>query len=123
MLTNWHRQHQTRTYHGSIHSYMKEDGEIYMLKIMSQDGSTELRHSIDLSTSAPRETSMKPFLDNCHIDKTHKFRVQFQGGHILKIIKRDSQGIHKSEKRGQHIQHNPVYKFKNEKGNRWHNTL
>lgn len=102
---------------------MKDDGEINMLKIMCQDGSIELRHSVDLSSSAPRETSLKPFLDNSHIDKIHKFRVQFQGGHILKIIKRDSQGIHESEKRGLHIQHNPVYKFKNKKGNHWYNVL
>jgi hypothetical protein len=123
ILMYLNRQHEKRTYNGSIHSYRKEDGEIYMLKITSQDGLIELRHSVDLSSSAPRETSMKPFLDNCHIDKTHKFRVQFQGGHKLKITKRDSQGMHTSEKRGQHIQHNPIYKFKNKKGNRWHDVL
>ena len=87
-----------------------------MLKIISQDGLTEFRHYMDLSSAAPRETSMIPFLDNGHIDKTHKYRVQFQGGHILKTIKKDGRETHKSEKRGHHIQHNPVYTFKKDKG-------
>jgi len=116
VLTFWWRQHQKLAFQGSIQSLSKEDGEVYLITMICQDGSTELRHSIDRSPSAARETSMKPFLDNGHVDKTHKFRVQFQGSHILKITRRDNQGLHKLERRGQP---NPIYKFNNKKGDRW----
>jgi len=81
---------------------------VYQVTMATQDGSTELRHYIDRSPAAARETSMKPFLDNGHVDKIHKFRVQFQGTHILKGTKRGSQGIQKFERRGPS---NPIYKF------------
>ena len=74
----------------------------------------ELRHSIDRSSSAAVETSMKPFIDNSNVDKKHKLRVQFQGSHILKVIRRDGAGLHKlGEKRGLP---NPVYIFQTQKG-------
>jgi hypothetical protein len=68
---------------------------------------------MDRSPSAAKETSMKPFLDNGHVDRIHRYRVQFQGTHIVKGTKRDSQGLHKFERRGPS---NPIYKFNNKKG-------
>ncbi|XMA19392.1 hypothetical protein WAI453_012183 [Rhynchosporium graminicola] len=36
---------------------------------------------------------MKPFLDNSHIDKSYKLRVQFQGSHTLKITKPNEKAV------------------------------
>ncbi|KAH7364643.1 hypothetical protein BKA65DRAFT_142626 [Rhexocercosporidium sp. MPI-PUGE-AT-0058] len=66
-----------------------DSGDVETISITSMDGMMKLKHSINLSTPASVETSMKPFLDNSHIDKTHKLRVQFQGSHTLKIMKQN----------------------------------
>jgi hypothetical protein len=76
----------------------------------SQDGTTEIRHSVDLKAPALTETSMKPFLDNNHLDKTHHLRVQFQGAHSLKITKLES------NKKPERYQCPPIYTFFNDKG-------
>jgi hypothetical protein len=113
VLTFCVSQHQNQTpIQGFIQSISKldEDGEVYLINTVSQDFSIDLRHSIDRGASAAPETSMKPFLDNSHVDKKHKFRVQFQGSHVVRTTKR---GKPLPTQRGQP---NPVYKFDNKKG-------
>lgn len=107
------RQHVKLTIRGFIKALSKEDNEVYQITTVSPDGLIELRHHIERSASAAKETSMKPFLDNGHVDKTHKYRVLFQGIHILRGTKRDAQGIHKIERHGPT---NPTYTFETKKG-------
>ena len=57
------------------------------------------------------ESSMKPYLDNSHVNKIHKHRVQFMGSHIVKVMKTENQVQQKSQIRTQ-----PKYKFGNEIG-------
>ncbi|KAH6690219.1 hypothetical protein BKA61DRAFT_715633 [Leptodontidium sp. MPI-SDFR-AT-0119] len=66
-----------------------DNGDVETITTAGIDGMVKFKHSIDLSTPASVETSMKPFLDNSHIDKTHKLRVQFQGSHKLTIAKQN----------------------------------
>lgn len=66
-----------------------ENGDVETITTTSKDGLIKFSHSIDVNVPATVETSMKPFLDNSHIDKTHKLRIQFQGSHILKITKQN----------------------------------
>jgi hypothetical protein len=76
----------------------------------SEDGKTEIRHSIDLKAPALTETSMKPFLDNNHVDEIHRLRVQFQGAHNLKVTKLDSNS------KPERYQCPPIYTFFNDEG-------
>ncbi|KAF4612604.1 hypothetical protein G7Y89_g15575 [Cudoniella acicularis] len=62
-----------------------EEGEIHSITATSQDRMTEIRHTVDFNAPSLTETSMKPFLDNGHVDKSHHFRVQFQGAHNIKV--------------------------------------
>lgn len=66
-----------------------ENGDVETIITTSKDGMIKFNHAIDINGPATVETSMKPFLDNSHIDKTHKLRVQFQGSHTLKITKQN----------------------------------
>ena len=77
----------------------------------SQDGHTEIRHSIDPFTPALSETSMIPFLDNLHVDKdiNHRYRIQFQGSHKLKITRIATQKIARCNCA-------PIYMFQNKPG-------
>ena len=89
-----------------------DDGEVKSISSISQNGLIKIRHSIELNTPATIETSMKPFLDNGHVDKSHKMRVQFKGSHSLKITTM-------SESHGEKVlrlQFPPIYKFHNPKG-------
>lgn len=67
-------------------------------------------HSASRSNSASLETSMKPYLDNSHVDKKNSFRIQFQGSHVLKSSRR---GRLLSKQQGPP---NPVYIFSTQKG-------
>lgn len=96
-----------------VKALSKDDNEVCQITTVSLDGLIELRHYIERSALAAKETSMKPFLDNSHVDKTHKYRVLFQGTHVLKGTKRDSQGLYKIERRGPT---NPTYTFDTKKG-------
>lgn len=80
---------------------------------VSKSGLTEIRHCLDRTTPATAETSMKPFLDNSHVDKVHKFRVSFQGSHILKFTRHDNTAQHKSAPI--RCTTPPIYKFWNKK--------
>lgn len=73
-----------------------EDGNVQSITTLSQDGLAEFLHSVDPVTTAAVETSMAPFLDNGHIDRAHKYRVQFQGAHNLKIAKFKDKGCRES---------------------------
>ncbi|CZT47244.1 uncharacterized protein RSE6_07783 [Rhynchosporium secalis] len=77
-----------------IHTITRSDnGEVETIDIASLDGTVKFKHSVDPKTLAPVETSMKPFLDNSHIDKSYKLRVQFQGSHTLKITKPNEKAV------------------------------
>jgi hypothetical protein len=80
------------------------------ITLTSQDGTTEIRHSVDLKAPSLTETSMKPFLDNNHLDKVHHLRVQFYGAHNIKVTKLDSNS------KPERYQCPPAYTFFNEKG-------
>ncbi|KAH7400086.1 hypothetical protein BKA64DRAFT_474350 [Cadophora sp. MPI-SDFR-AT-0126] len=80
-----------------------EIGDVETITTTSLDGLIKFKHAIDLNTPAQVETSMKPFLDNSHIDKTHKLRIQFQGSHTLKITKQNEKPVT--------LPFPPVYKF------------
>jgi hypothetical protein len=89
-----------------------DDGEVKSISAISQNGLIKIRHSVDPNTPANIETSMKPFLDNGHVDKSHKMRVQFKGSHNLKITTMlENQG-----EKVLRLQFPPVYKFHNYKG-------
>ncbi|RDW75824.1 hypothetical protein BP5796_06645 [Coleophoma crateriformis] len=85
-----------------------ENGEVQSITSHSADGLVEIRHSVDPSRPAPMSTSMKPFLDNTHVDKHHRFRIQFQGSHSLKITRWDTQKTYRY-----HVP--PIYTFTNVK--------
>lgn len=87
-----------------------EDGNVHSIITISKDG-LEFSHSIDLVAPSAVETSMTPFLDNGHIDKTHKYRIGFQGVHVLTTGKNENQG-----QRPARINPPPTYTFFNEKG-------
>ncbi|TVY83651.1 hypothetical protein LSUE1_G001987 [Lachnellula suecica] len=90
-----------------IHSISRfDDGDVHSITATTEDGTTEIRHSIDLRAASPTETSMKPFLDNAHVEKTQRYRTQFQGAHNLKITKCN---------RVSRFQSPPIYKFNNQK--------
>ena len=89
-----------------------DDGEVKSISAISQNGLIKIRHSIDPNIPATIETSMKPFLDNGHVDKSHRLRLQFKGSHSLKITTvLENQG-----ERVLRLQFPPVYKFHNPKG-------
>ncbi|KAH8601076.1 hypothetical protein B0O99DRAFT_502245 [Bisporella sp. PMI_857] len=101
--------YQNQSIQGSIkYCSRSDDGEVVCITTISQDGFTEIRHSPDRATAGEIETSMKPYLDNSHVDKVHKHRVQFQGSHVLRILKLDNQNHQRSSIRTQ-----PKYKFGN----------
>lgn len=83
----------------------------------SQNGLIRIRHLIEPGIPSGIETSMKPFLDNGHVDKTHKMRVQFKGSHSLKITTQSKSHGEKITR----LQVPPVYKFENPKGMSTHN--
>ncbi|KAH8649682.1 hypothetical protein BGZ60DRAFT_198404 [Tricladium varicosporioides] len=94
----------------TIHAISRfDDGEVHSITSTSQDGSTEIRHSVDYKIPALTETSMKPFLDNGHLYKAQKFRIQFQGGHRLKVTKDGKVSRYSSPPLPP-----PIYKFSNE---------
>ncbi|KAF7926023.1 uncharacterized protein EAE97_010323 [Botrytis byssoidea] len=99
---------------GFIQSIVRSDnGEVIIINTISQDGCTEFCHSVDPATPSTSQTSMIPFIDNRHADtdKTHRYRVNMQGSHRLKVTKSD-------ELQGQKIlRHScsPNYTFHNEK--------
>jgi len=78
---------------------------------ISQDGRTEIRHLVDRTVAGNVESSMKPYLDNSHVDKVHKYRVQFLGSHIVKVTKLENSVQPKIQIRTQ-----PKYKFGNKSG-------
>ncbi|KAK0102538.1 hypothetical protein ONS95_006151 [Cadophora gregata] len=82
-----------------------DTGDVEVITTTSMDGMIRFKHTIDVNTPSLVETSMKPFLDNSHIDKTHKLRVQFQGSHTLKITKQNEKPVT--------LPFPPVYKFIN----------
>jgi hypothetical protein len=89
-----------------------DDGEVKSISAISQNGLLKIRHSVDLNTPDKIETSMNPFLDNGHVDKSHKMRVQFKGSHNLKITTMlENQG-----EKILRLQVPPVYKFHSHKG-------
>ncbi len=85
-----------------------DNGEVETISASSLDGLIKFKHSVDLNAPAAVETSMKPFLDNIHIDKTHKLRVQFQGSHTLKIVKQNEKPVL--------LPFPPIYNFLNDDG-------
>ncbi|PMD31234.1 hypothetical protein L207DRAFT_591702 [Hyaloscypha variabilis F] len=88
-----------------------DDGEVKSISAISQNGLIKIRHSVEPNAPANIETSMKPFLDNGHVDKSHKLRVQFKGSHSLKITTMlEPQG-----EKVLRLQVPPVYKFHNPK--------
>ena len=108
----YNRQYHDQGFQGSVQYYSRsDDGEIASITTISQDGHTEVRHSVDRLVGATAESSMKPYLDNSHVDKVHKYRVQFQGAHMVKVTKIEHQVQQKSQIRTQ-----PKYKFGNEIG-------
>ena len=103
------RSYPNHVVNAVIHAITRfDDGDVHSITATSQDETIEIRHSVDLKAPALTETSMKPFLDNSHVDKTHKLRVQFQGAHNLKITKLDKIS---------RFQCPPIYKFHNQRGN------
>jgi hypothetical protein len=89
-----------------------DDGEVKSISAISQNGLIKIRHAVDPNTQDKIETSMKPFLDNGHVDKSHQMRVQFKGSHNLKITTMlENQGG-----KVLRLQVPPVYKFHNHKG-------
>lgn len=120
MLNHPYRQYPGCKISAVIQSLSRfEDGQVQSVTTFAEDGLTEIRHSVDLEATTPVESSMKPFLDNSHVDTTHKsrvdtthkFRVRFQGEHNLKITK--------TENRAQDVSryhYPPVYTFSNKKG-------
>ncbi|KAF7957250.1 hypothetical protein EAE96_002837 [Botrytis aclada] len=99
---------------GFIQSVVRSDNaEVVIIKTITQDGCTEVRHSVDPATPSTSQTSMTPYIDNRHVDKddAHKYRVQMLGSHRLKIAKSD-------ELQGQKISRYscaPTYTFHNKK--------
>ncbi|KAL2065151.1 hypothetical protein VTL71DRAFT_4292 [Oculimacula yallundae] len=82
-----------------------DNGDVEAIDVVSLDGMVKFKHSVDPKTPSLVETSMKPFLDNSHIDKSYKLRVQFQGSHTLKIAKQNEKSVT--------LPFAPVYKFLN----------
>lgn len=110
-----HRKYPKHVLNGFIQSIVRsEHGEVVTVNTTSQDGRTEVRHSIDPSTPSASKTSMIPYLDNRHVDKdeTHRYRLYMLGSHRLKVSKFD-------EIQGQKISRfscPPTYTFHKEKG-------
>ncbi|KAI9646420.1 hypothetical protein NHQ30_004412 [Ciborinia camelliae] len=99
---------------GFIQSIVRSEiAEVVTINTVSQDGHTEIRHSVDPSSPSMSETSMIPYLDNRHVDKdeSHRYRIQMMGSHRLKVTKSD-------EHQGQKIlsfKYPPIYTFHNKK--------
>lgn len=64
--------------------------------------SLAIRYFLEPDISSPN------LQDNGHIDKAHKFRVLFQGSHVLKLLELDHQGQLKSQ---HHVRCSPIYNF------------
>jgi len=101
--------------HAVIRSISRNDeGDVQSISSISSDGSMKFRHSVDFDKEDPKiETSMIPFIDNSHVDRRPKFRLQFKGTHHLKIsVKDENKGevtvaVHSCP---------PMYNFLNEHG-------
>lgn len=99
---------------GFIKSIVRSDNaEVIIINTTSQDGCTEVRHSVDPAIPSTSQSSMIPYIDNRHVDKddAHKYRVQMLGSHRLKVTKSD-------ELQGQKISRHscqPTYTFHNKK--------
>ncbi|KAK6610472.1 hypothetical protein H4I96_02070 [Botrytis cinerea] len=99
---------------GFIKSIVRSDNaEVIIINTTSQDGCTEVRHSVNPAIPSTSQSSMIPYIDNRHVDKddAHKYRVQMLGSHRLKVTKSD-------ELQGQKISRHscqPTYTFHNKK--------
>jgi hypothetical protein len=93
ILIRLNREYPKHKIAGAVQAILRfENGDVQSITTLSQDGLIEFNHAVDLVTATAVETSMTPFLDNGHVDKAHKYRVQFQGAHNLTIAKNENQG-------------------------------
>jgi hypothetical protein len=92
-----------------IHSIARlGDGDVQAILASKEDGSVHFHHSVDMKEKSNIETSMKPFLDNSHVVKGVKWRVQFQGCHVFKITKETDPTAHSD------YRCLPIYQFSGE---------
>ncbi|TGO23021.1 hypothetical protein BPAE_0147g00250 [Botrytis paeoniae] len=109
-----HLRYPKHAVNGFIQSIVRTDNaDVIIINTISQDGCTEIRHSVDAATPSTSQTSMIPYIDNRHVDKddAHRYRVQVLGSHRLKVTKSD-------ELQGQKISRYscpPTYTFHNKK--------
>ncbi|TGO55284.1 hypothetical protein BCON_0094g00340 [Botryotinia convoluta] len=99
---------------GFIQSIVRsENAEVIIINTISQDGCTEVRHSVDPATPSTSQTSMIPYIDNRHVhsDDAHRYLVQMKGSHRLKVTKSDE---HQGQKISRHSC-SPTYTFHNKK--------
>ncbi|KAG9241369.1 hypothetical protein BJ878DRAFT_545321 [Calycina marina] len=82
-------QYHSQSFQGTVECYPRsEDGEAIGITVLSQDKRPEFRHTLECTLSEA-ENSMKP---HSHVDKAHKYRVQFLESNEIRSISLYSQG-------------------------------